>query len=268
MEAELDELLSRARAATRKPVAVEALWDGDTHGWFVDLSVVAKRWIGYRHHHLKSYRDGGDIRIFNGQVPPWPEAQKARTIGEALAARLRVPFHFPSPDHPESECPHWWERGKGYPCRRCRASLLQAADCSHRGICHFCHLAQEHEQREAQWSEEERAGPRCDICNRPAPAHDPDWTLCASCRGRYEKYDCSRCGVTMRVLKTVRQDSLCSLCRARARLDALAPDTRDAFQRRVSEGMEHEAVDMLWDLGWSASDARDAVGTLLRKKPT
>jgi hypothetical protein len=41
------------------------------------------------------------LRIFNGQVPPWPEAEEAQTTGRALADHFGVPFHFVSPDAPE-----------------------------------------------------------------------------------------------------------------------------------------------------------------------
>ncbi|MFF9915442.1 hypothetical protein [Streptomyces sp. NPDC013457] len=52
-------------------------------------------------------RHGGDIRFFDGTVPPWPEAEEARRAGQALAARLGVPFHSASPDRPDGGAPRW-----------------------------------------------------------------------------------------------------------------------------------------------------------------
>ncbi|MFI6514161.1 hypothetical protein ACIBF1_01215 [Spirillospora sp. NPDC050679] len=106
-----DELTAAARGVERVE-AIEAVWDGDTDGWFVLLLAVAAR--PEREHVLASVRRGGDIRVFNGQVPPWPEAVEAARVGAEVAARLGVPFHFASPDEPDDEAPRWWSRsGRG-----------------------------------------------------------------------------------------------------------------------------------------------------------
>jgi hypothetical protein len=47
------------------------------------------------------------MRLFNGSVPPWPEAQEANTVGRALAEDLAVPFHFASPNEPDLDAPRW-----------------------------------------------------------------------------------------------------------------------------------------------------------------
>ncbi|GHJ47151.1 hypothetical protein Cs7R123_44930 [Catellatospora sp. TT07R-123] len=104
-------VLAAAKAITCSVVAVEAVWDGDTQGWTVDLVAIVDR--PGRHHdsfdevRLASIRHGGDLRLFNGQVPPWPEAAEAQQVGEAVAARLRVPFHFTSPQTPDLDLPRW-----------------------------------------------------------------------------------------------------------------------------------------------------------------
>jgi hypothetical protein len=75
------QLIAKASAITADIVAVEALWDGDTEGWYVVLFAIVRR-PGRRHERfdevsLTVLRHGGDIRLFNGQVPPWPETQQA-----------------------------------------------------------------------------------------------------------------------------------------------------------------------------------------------
>jgi hypothetical protein len=140
-----EELLATADALPARPVAIEAFWDGDTTGWRVELVAVLPAGAGVRNHHLASLRDGGDIRLFNGQVPPWPEARLASVVGAEVAGRLGVPFYFPSPDHPEDDCPAWADRERGYPCGRCGIPLLQRDGCPWRGVCYHCHLAQERE---------------------------------------------------------------------------------------------------------------------------
>ena len=85
--------------------AIEAKWDGDTDGWFVVLVAVLDAPQGEAD--LAVIRHGSDLRVFNGQVPPWPEAQEAVRTGTALAEHFGVPFHFASPDDPDDEAPRW-----------------------------------------------------------------------------------------------------------------------------------------------------------------
>jgi hypothetical protein len=143
----LEELLSRIAGLPGPPVAIEALWDGDSYGWFINLAAVVQDAGGYRSHHLASLQDGGDIRLFNRQVPPWPEAQLAREVGEELSRRLEIPFYFPSPEHPEDDCPGWAERARGSPCRRCGIPLLQGGGYARPGLCYYCFLEVEGESR-------------------------------------------------------------------------------------------------------------------------
>ncbi|WP_055702287.1 hypothetical protein [Streptomyces silaceus] len=119
------DLAGLIRAEPEPPLAIEALWDGDTRGWMVDVvavfpagsaaSAVPGAPCGSgsaappRDLCLATLREGGDLRILNGQVPPWPEAVEARRIGAELAELFGVPFHFASPDEPDDQAPRWWE---------------------------------------------------------------------------------------------------------------------------------------------------------------
>jgi hypothetical protein len=109
---------ARLRSFADRLVAVEARWDGDTSGWSVELWAV-ERDGGYREHRLRTLSGGGDIRVFGGAVPPWPEAAMARRIGPILAGRFAVPFHFPAPDDPDDSAPTW----------------LDGQDARERGVC-------------------------------------------------------------------------------------------------------------------------------------
>lgn len=102
---DLTTLTSQVNALPRRPAAIEALWDGDTRGWFVLLLAVMTDPPAETT--LAAIRHGGDLRLFNGQVPPWPEAQEAMTTGPALAEHFGLPFHFPSSDTPDDEAPRW-----------------------------------------------------------------------------------------------------------------------------------------------------------------
>jgi hypothetical protein len=102
----VDRLIEQIAALPHPPDAIEALWEGDTGGSFVCLVAVTLR--PKFEHNLAFIRHGSDMRIFNGEVPPWPEALEATTIGGTLADRLGVPFHFASPDNPNTDLPRWW----------------------------------------------------------------------------------------------------------------------------------------------------------------
>ncbi|MEU9717956.1 hypothetical protein [Streptomyces sp. NPDC047976] len=104
-----ESLALRADGVVGRVVAIEAIWDGGTvHDWFVVLLAVAEDpdaehvlatipW-GAAERHLGEGADRGARH---------PSAVVAERAGEALAARLRVPFHFASPDTPDDEAPRW-----------------------------------------------------------------------------------------------------------------------------------------------------------------
>lgn len=107
------QLIEKVAAVTAPIVAVEALWDGDTQGWYVYLVAIVQQ--PGRHHArfdevpLSVFQKGTDLRLFNGQVPPWPEAQQATEQGQAVARYVGVPFYFSSPDAPDVNLPRWWD---------------------------------------------------------------------------------------------------------------------------------------------------------------
>lgn len=103
---DLDELAAKIQALPHRPSAIEALWDGDSEGWKVDLLAVTSE--PRTEHRLAIVQHGTDIRLFNGEVPPWSDAQEASIIGRRLAERFDVPFYFASPEEPNS-APRWWD---------------------------------------------------------------------------------------------------------------------------------------------------------------
>lgn len=104
---DLDTLIAKICALPNRPDAIEAIWDGDSIGWMVDLLAVTA--TPRTEHRLAVIRHGGDIRLFNGQVPPWPEAQEATELGTRLAEHFSVPFYFDSPDEPDLPEVRWWD---------------------------------------------------------------------------------------------------------------------------------------------------------------
>jgi hypothetical protein len=131
--AELIALLSRHR-----PLAIEALWDGDSSGWHVRLAAWCSGRPSYDVHLGVLTNDAGDSRLFKQVVPPWPEAVTAKELGLQLAAHFRVPFWFPSPDYPEEGCPRWVDRHRAVPCRGCHIPLDPDEPRPEWGTCSRC----------------------------------------------------------------------------------------------------------------------------------
>ena len=104
---DLATLIGRIEGLAGRPAAIEAFWDGDSEGWFVVLAAAMTEPDSEAG--LAFIRHGGDLRLFNGQVPPWPEAQEAEATGRALARHFGVSFHFASPDVPDDAAPRWRE---------------------------------------------------------------------------------------------------------------------------------------------------------------
>ena len=111
---DVEALWAQLTALQPTPVALEALWDGDTQGWFVVLQAILP--VPSPEHSRYTGKDltclvdkSADMRLFNGSVPPWPEAQRGALLGQELARRLGVPFHFASPDSPDDCAPRWWD---------------------------------------------------------------------------------------------------------------------------------------------------------------
>ena len=262
-----EELIARAEELPEKPVAVEAWWDGDTQGWFVVLVAVYEErgWLRhkYREVMLGSLRgEGGDLRLFNGETPPWPEACLASEAGREIASRLGVPFYFGSPSHPEEDCPRWWERDGAAPCRKCGIPLLQRRECSWRGLCYHCHLEEEREKREAAWTPEQRAGPRCHLCGRPAEAMLGAPPVCLGCHEKYEEYQCSCCGNSVCIQRSRQHTDICSQCELRARIEQLSEADRQALRAAASERTLTALVALKERLGWSIHDIKDALSEL------
>ena len=95
-----------------KVACIEALWDGDTEGWFIRLSAITLEGPQYKEHFLVCITKGNDARLFNGQVPPWPESVHAMDVGQRLAASVGAEFYFPGLDAPDDGHPSWLDQMK------------------------------------------------------------------------------------------------------------------------------------------------------------
>lgn len=134
VEPELEELLGLLGAVRSKVEAIEAGWDGDSHGWLVWLSAVASSGdipLATLQHPT------GDLRIFHGR-PIRAEAEMAERVGKRLADALNVPFWFPAVGAPNEEAARYHERNDALPCRTCGLPLAPGSKAAVKRTCGDC----------------------------------------------------------------------------------------------------------------------------------
>jgi hypothetical protein len=100
----LEVLGARVESLLPRPVAIEAVWDGDTvRDWFVQLLAIVPDRASPR-----GYAERGLACITWSHGCP---SERATEIGDAVAARLGVPFFFASPTEPNDRAARWWDSG-------------------------------------------------------------------------------------------------------------------------------------------------------------
>lgn len=140
------------KKAGGRPTVLEAIWDGDTQGWFLLLNLYIETgylfWKKETVKHLGIVSFGGDIRLFTGGVPAWPEAELAKDLGRKASEKYGLTFYFPSDEHPDYDCPTWTKRHLGITCADC-GKLIIPTDSPYlpKDVCYNCHLKREQNER-------------------------------------------------------------------------------------------------------------------------
>lgn len=131
--------------ANGTPIRLEALWDGDTGGWFLCLYLTLRSASGAEvREFVTSLRYGSDLRLFNGQVPPWPESHVTRRLGELLEREFGCALWFPSPDQPDDDAPAYADRDRAIRCADCSKLVVPTTSpYLPKEVCYHCHLARE-----------------------------------------------------------------------------------------------------------------------------
>ncbi len=126
------------RCSKHTPVAIQAIWDGDSAGWILDLEAVINSPKGFASIRIGSRRGaGGDFRFFRG-MKVMPEIAKANELGEKIAAHFSIPFYFPAPLRPEIDQPNWWQQDEGEICADCETAFLKSAEVLEHNRCGHC----------------------------------------------------------------------------------------------------------------------------------
>lgn len=147
----LESLEHAVRQVSGTPKVLEALWDGDMQGWYLNVSLYVEQgvWPLKRtvRHDLGTVVLGTDLRLFNGQVPPWPEAELVKTFVQQTQGKYGITLYLPS-EEPDDECPRWTERAHARACADC-GKLGTPTDSPYlpKDICYTCHLRREQKAR-------------------------------------------------------------------------------------------------------------------------
>lgn len=143
----LDEKIQKVSG---KPTVLEALWDGDTQGWFLCLYLYSESGTiekpATSRHYLGEITLGTDIRVFSGGA--WTEAYLAKELGEKAIEKYNLIFYFPSSDHPDDDCPAWTERYRAINCLDCNKLIIPTtSEFLPKDICYHCHLERERKKQ-------------------------------------------------------------------------------------------------------------------------
>jgi hypothetical protein len=147
------EILSeQIEKAGGRPTVLEALWDGDTQGWFLVLDLYVETgkhfWKKEEIIHLGIVSFGGDIRLFTGEVPAWPEAELAKEWGNKACEKYGLTFYFPSDKEPDNNCPSWTQRHLAIKCADCGKLIIPTeSPYLPKEICYSCHLKREQNEK-------------------------------------------------------------------------------------------------------------------------
>ncbi|SEW57474.1 hypothetical protein [Chitinophaga arvensicola] len=126
-----------------KPVVLEALWSGDTNGWYLLLyvNIIRSRFLIKREeqHLLGEVTLPEDSAYYTDGRPT--VAMVAEELGKWAAQKYGLTFYFPSRDNADEDCPGWAERHLGVHCEDCN-KLMLLRESSHlpREVCYSCYL--------------------------------------------------------------------------------------------------------------------------------
>ncbi|SNR62097.1 hypothetical protein [Flavobacterium sp. ov086] len=132
-----------------KPIVLEALWDGDTTGWFLCLFVYTKSDSFFNkstnRFSLGHISLGGDIRLFKNE--PFTEISLAKELGILAEKKYNLEFYFPSQNEPDDDCPKWSDRHLAINCSSCNKLIIPTTS-PHlpKDICYNCYLEKERNQ--------------------------------------------------------------------------------------------------------------------------
>lgn len=133
----LDEEIQNTGGKAR---VLQALWDGDTGGWYLTFSLYAEN----------PSVSGDLVWYYLGRVHSDGD-QTTEAFAKELAAKAvnkyGLEFYFPSPDDADDDCPDWKERDKAISCAGCGKLILPDRHTKlPKEICYPCYRERERNQ--------------------------------------------------------------------------------------------------------------------------
>lgn len=145
-----DSLDKEIKKAGGNPIVLEALWDGDTNGWYLllYLHTVTSRFFSLERRQRHCL---GGVSILEGQQyytgDKLTVALIAEELGRQAAQKYQLTFYFPSKDDEDDDCPSWEERHLGIACEDCSKLILpRESPYIPREVCYRCHQKREHNE--------------------------------------------------------------------------------------------------------------------------
>ncbi|SDH18064.1 hypothetical protein [Chitinophaga filiformis] len=133
-----------------KPIVLEALWAGDTGGWYLLLYIYTVKGIFFfkrtTRHLLGEVSSPEGIEYFTNGKPS--VSLLAEQFGNKASEKYNLTFYFPSPKDTDEDCPAWTERHLAITCADC-SKLIIPTDSPHlpKDICYDCHLTREENEK-------------------------------------------------------------------------------------------------------------------------
>lgn len=133
-----------------KPTVLEALWDGDTQGWYLLLYIYTVS--GHIFNKKETRHFLGEVSISPGMEHftngKWTVAELAKNFGEKAKRKYNVTFYFPSQIDADNDCPKWTDRHLAVHCADCNKLIIPTSSpYLPKDICYNCHLKREQNER-------------------------------------------------------------------------------------------------------------------------
>lgn len=139
-----DDLCTKIAAIGGRPLALEAVWDGDTEGWYLCLTVYTRGGRNtYGEHFLGTVEPGADFILPDGVSSLCVESFLANQWGQMAAVQYGLEFYFPSSDEYTDDCPRWPQRHLGVHCADCGKLILKETAARYKDACFHCDMNRE-----------------------------------------------------------------------------------------------------------------------------
>jgi len=133
-----------------RPTVLEALWDGDTQGWYLLLYLYTKSGSIFKKKETRHFL--GEVSISEGMEHftngKWTISELANQFGKQAIEKYKLTFYFPSQEDADDDCPKWTEKHLAIHCADCN-KLIIPTDSPYlpKDICYNCHLKREQNER-------------------------------------------------------------------------------------------------------------------------